>query len=249
MAKPSPENFTVVSSYSLSPNMRRVRLASQSIQNYPQDAEGGYIKLAFPKHNQDKPLLRTYTISNIDHTNSFLDVDFVIHADGGPASQWSEQAQAGDTIQIAGPGAGKPVDLSADWFLIAGDMTALPAIRANLKRLPADAKGYLILELISEEDKQALDLELSQLPQQLEVQWLINPNPGINKVLNQRIRSLTWLEGKPAIWLAGELDEVLESRKHLKAQPDILQGRMYVSSYWQHGMTEDRHKIEKQKRL
>lgn len=249
MAKPSPDTFIVVSNQLLSPNMRRVQLTGTAIQNYLQDAEGGYIKLIFPKPGQDKPLLRTYTISNLDHSNNTMDVDFVIHKDGGPASLWSEQAQPGDSINIAGPGAAKPVDLSADWFLIAGDMTALPAIRANLKRLPANAKGYLMLEIISEADKQALDIDLSELPEQLEVHWLINPNPGITKVLNQGVRSLPWLEGEPAIWLAGELDEVLEGRKHLKAQPNILKGRMYVSSYWQHGMTEDRHKVEKQKRL
>ena len=70
MAKPSPDTFTVVSNQLLSPNMRRVQLTGTAIQNYPQDAEGGYIKLIFPKPGQDKQLLRTYTISNLDHSNN-----------------------------------------------------------------------------------------------------------------------------------------------------------------------------------
>ncbi len=254
MAKPNPESFSVINKQLLSPNMLRIKLMGAAIQDYPQDGEGGYIKLVFPQLNKDKteqgkPLLRTYTISNLDHTANTMDVDFVVHADGGPASLWAEQSKNGDTINIAGPGAGKPVDINADWFLIAGDMTALPAIRANLKKLPSDAKGYLVLEVISESDKQALDIELSLLPKGLAVHWVLNSNPGNNKSLNDVIRSLQWLEGEPAIWLAGELNDVLEARKHLKEQPLILKGRMYVSSYWQHGMTEDRHKVEKQRRL
>lgn len=249
MARPSPKSFTVSANRTISPNMRRVTLHSETVSQFPDNAEGGYIKLMFPQPEQDKPLLRTYTICNLDRKNNSMDVDFVIHEDGGPASLWSEQAAPGDTINISGPGPGKPLDLTADWFLIAGDMTSLPAIRTNIRSLPKDSRGYLVLEIISEDDKQALDIELSELPPQLEIRWLVNLYSGIEKVLSKAVCSLDWLEGEPAIWIAAELDEVLKARSHLKTMPDIKSGRMYISSYWQHGMTEDRHKAEKQKRL
>ena len=37
---------------------------------------------------------------------------------------------------VSGPGPKKLVDMNADWFLIAGDMSALPAISVNLEKLP-----------------------------------------------------------------------------------------------------------------
>ncbi len=247
MAKPSPQPFTVTSTLQLSPNIRRVTLAGDAIQKYPDNAEGGYIKLVFPNAQGDKPLLRTYTIARFDKARSEMDIDFVVHESSGPASRFGEKAQAGDTINIAGPGPAKPLAPDADWFLIAGDMTAIPAIRANLKALPKDTRGYLILEVLTEADKDALDIPENLLPAQLEIKWLINPHPGTNKHFSDSIRTLKWQEGKPAIWIAGELNEVLRARTHLKIMPNIDKVRMYISSYWQHGMTEDRHKTEKQR--
>lgn len=249
MAKPSPKPFVVTANRQISKHMRRLTLSGSAIEQYPEDAEGGYVKLVFPGRDTDKPLLRTYTIANLNHAGNWMDLDFVIHEDGGPASLWAANATTGDTIDIGGPGPAKPLDLTADWILIAGDMTALPAIRANLRTLPEDARGYLILEITNEADKEALDIDLNQLPSRLEIQWLINSHPGIGTMFSDALLALEWLDGKPAIWVAGELNEVLKARAHLKTMPNITKGRMYISSYWQYGMTEDRHKVEKKRRL
>ncbi|WP_417222649.1 siderophore-interacting protein [Amphritea sp.] len=247
MAKPMPRPFTVTSTHLISPNMRRIRLSGEAIANYPDDAEGCYVKLVFPQDSESKPLLRTYTIRQIDYAAQWMDLDFVIHADGGPASCWADSAKAGDTLHIGGPGPAKRISLPADWFLLAGDMTALPAIDNNLKRLPEDARGYLLLEIITEADKQAIDIET--IPAGLEVIWILNPHPGDLKKFSDAICQLPWLEGQPSIWVAAELDEVLKARRHIKAQPAIETGSLYISSYWQHGMTEDRHKVAKRESL
>ena len=103
--------------------------------------------------------------------------------------------------------------------------------------------------MASEADKAALDIPVETLPAGLELIWLVNPHPGDEKVLSNAIQVLEWQEGEVAIWLAGELDEVLKARSFLRAMPGVTGKRMYISSYWQFGMTEDRHKAEKQKRL
>ena len=126
-------------------------------------------------------------------------------------------------------------------------MTSIPAIRTNLKTLPEHARGYLILEIICEADKAALDLP--GIPADIDVIWLINPHSGNQKVLSDAIIRLAWLEGRPAIWAAGELSEVIKARSHLKTKSSIEKGNMYISSYWQQGMTEDKHKIAKKEKL
>lgn len=247
MAKPTPIQFTVTTTRLISPNMRRITLSGAGIAEYPEHAAGSYVKLVFTQTNQPKPSLRTYTISHIDYDNQCMDLDFVIHADGGPASVWADKAKPGDIINIGGPGPGKKIALSADWYLLAGDMTAMPAIRNNLKLLADDARGYLVLEIISQEDKAALDI--AKIPQGLEVIWVINPQPGEMKKFSDAILELPWIAGQPSVWIAAELEEVLKARSHIKTQPPIEKGNMYISSYWQHGMTEDRHKVIKKEKL
>lgn len=73
------------------------------------------------------------------------------------------QAKAGDSISIFGPGPATFVNLEADWFLLAADMTALPALTTNLQRLPSDARGYVVVEILSDEDRQ-VDLNVPSTP-------------------------------------------------------------------------------------
>jgi len=249
MSNLNAKPFTVLASQLLSPHMRRLTLQGEAIADYPADAEGGYVKLVFPVAGQAKPQLRTYTIAQIDHGCCTMEIDFVRHEDAGPAASWAEQAREGDRIEIAGPGPAKPVNPDHDWVLIAGDMTAFPAIRSNLRRLPAETRGYLLLEVATEEDQAALDLPLASLPAGLELIWLVNAHPGEGKMLSDAIQALEWLPGDAAIWLAGELEEVITARSYLKTLPGVAGERRYISSYWKCGLSEERHKVEKQQRL
>lgn len=249
MAKPTPYSLKVEDCRDLSPNMRRITLSGSSLATFPKGQDGAYVKLIFPNPEQEKPLLRTYTVKECDPEQQRMEIDFVIHADGGPASTWAINATVGDRLNIVGPGPKKVVDPTADWFLIAGDMAALPAIRTNLRHLPNDAKGHLVLEVMTEADKEALDMPLNQIPPQLQLHWLINSHLGNNKMFSQYMAGLEWFEGSPSIWIAGELKEVLTTRTYLKQRATKKARSRYISSYWQFGMSEERHKKEKSRLL
>ena len=76
----------------------------------------------------------------------------------------------------------------------------LPAISVNLERLPQNAKGHVVLEIISEADKIPL-----QVPEGMQVHWVINPEPEAeNSVLEDTVMALPWLDGQVAVWVAGE---------------------------------------------
>jgi len=237
--RPPPRTFTVLDKTELTPHMLRITLGGEAMADFPADQASAYVKLRFSQAHSDRPLLRTYTI-RAQRADS-VDIDFVRHGDGGPASRWAEDVQLGDTIEIGGPGPKKLVDADADWVLLIGDMTALPAISANLEILPADTRGAAIIEVASDDDIQPL-----AAPENLSLRWVVNPYPGENSdALVDAVRALDWLEGRPAVWCACELQTMQRLRGYLKDDCHVAGEDLYISSYWQYGENEERHKQAK----
>ncbi|MCW2294753.1 NADPH-dependent ferric siderophore reductase [Pseudomonas sp. BIGb0408] len=239
MPRPAPRTLRVISSTSVTPHMLRITLGGDEIDSFPADQESAYIKLIFPAPGSDGTLMRTYTVRH-QRAEQF-DVDFVLHDDAGPASQWAKDASPGDSITVGGPGPKKLVDNSADWFLMIGDMTALPALSVNLEQLPTDARGHAIIEVIDERDIQPL-----QHPAGVELHWLINPHPGEDsQLLVNRVRELAWLPGRPSIWAACEFSGMRALRQHFREERQVDRKNLYISSYWKLGSSEDQHKLAK----
>ena len=239
MNRPPPRTFTVLDKVTISPNMVRITLGGAGMDTFPEAQASAYIKLLFPRDGGQRPAVRTFTVR--DQRADAIDVDFALHGDGGPAAEWARAVEPGATIEIAGPGPTKLVDPSADWFLFAGDMAALPAISANLERLPADARGYALLEVVSPDDERALEG-----PEGIEVRWLPNPQPGIETDgLADAVRALEWPEGRPAIWVACELTSMRKVRQHLEEERRVDPDDLYISSYWKRGLDEEHHKLAK----
>lgn len=235
MSRLEPRELIVIRKTLLTAHMLRITLGGQNIHTLPDNQAGAYVKLIFPR-NALKPLVRTYTIRC--HRVDEIDIDFVLHHDGGPASSWAEQANVGDTILIGGLGPKRDIESSSDWHIFVGDMTALPAISVNLENLPEDAKGYAILEAISEEDIQPL-----QHPKNIEIKWTINPHPGENsKALLSQVQALSWPQGSVSIWAACEFSSMKLLRDFFKNGKQVGKDNLYISSYWKLGVNEDQHK-------
>lgn len=241
MAKPAPRILNVICTKYITPHMCRVTLGGAGLIDFPTDQESAYIKLIFPQGHGTRPLMRTYTISG--QREGEIDIDFALHDAEGPASMWARNAQVGEQILVGGPGPKKLINNEADWFLLVGDMTALPAISVNLGQLPADACGYAVLEVTSEADKQLL-----KKPDNVDIHWVINSHPNTeSSPLLERVKTLTWLAGQPAVWAACEFHSMRALRHHFKTYFSIPKTHLYISSYWKVDSTEDQHKVEKQK--
>ncbi|WP_145557240.1 siderophore-interacting protein [Yersinia aldovae] len=102
--------------------------------------------MAIPK--QQRPLMRTYTLRALRTEHNEMDVEFVLHGDGGPASAWATHAKPGDAIQVVAPNAAyKPDSGGYEWAaptqmrqaLLIADETALPAAVAILEQLALQA--------------------------------------------------------------------------------------------------------------
>lgn len=228
----------------LTKNMRRIILQGSDLEHFPHNQESGHVKLVLPKEDpsQIKPLLRSYTVRAFDPAQQSLTLDFVDHGDTGPASCWANHCLPGDKITIRGPGVKKLVNLDADWFFLAADMSALPALSVNLETLPEDAVGYAFIEVLSSDDIQKL-----RHPENLQVHWIINPDLSCaNQPLVERIMSTPWPKGTPYPWFAGEFTAMKSIRRFFRDTHQIDKRAMYISSYWKIGDTDEGMKRAKQ---
>lgn len=98
--------------------------------------------LALPK--AQRPAMRTYTLRALRPAELEVDVEFVLHGDGGPASRWAAHATPGETLQLVAPNAASPEDSGGyEWLdsdsvrqaLLIADETALPAAMGILELL------------------------------------------------------------------------------------------------------------------
>jgi len=239
MARPEPRELDVIGKRRVTPNMLRVTLGGAGLAGFPEDQTSAYIKLRLPDAASGRDVVRTYTVRT--HHAETIDVDFALHEECGPATSWAMNAKAGDTVMVGGPGPRKLVHDNADWYLLVGDMTALPAISSNLELLPDTARGTAVIEVIDQADIQDL-----KKPPHLAIEWVINPRPGHDSdLLVERVRSLPWRDGNPSVWAACEFSSMRRLREYFRGERGVDSSNLYISSYWKAGSNEDNHKIAK----
>lgn len=172
-------------------------------------------------------LMRTYTARRWDPIAGELDVDFVVHG-VGPATSWAQRVQPGERIQIAGPkmSAGHP---DADWALIAGDETALPAIARWLESWPEGARGQVFIEVADDSERQDLTV-----PDGVELTWLSRGGkaPGTTTLLYDAVTTAPWWDGVPFAWVAGEALTLAPIRRWLRGERGLTKQQIDVTGYW-----------------
>lgn len=248
----SRRNFvlTVTETQQISPNFQRITLQGDEIAHFGKESEGGYIKLLFTPQGgtdigslgeEERPLMRTYTIREFDPASNQIVVDFVRHITTdlscGFAARWAESVQVGDTISIAGPGKSQSLNQDADWVFLAADMTAIPALSVTLSQLNSDARGYAVVELASIADKPEL-----QAPAGIEFIWACSDQ---GETLADTVQAQTWLSGQCSVWCACEFESMRTLRQYFRNEKEIDREHIYISSYWKNGVSEDGRKVLK----
>ena len=141
----------VMSTQQLTPSLVRVVLGGDGLRDFAMPATtDAYVNLAFPPadapyaapfdpaevreaHPRELwPARRRYTVRSWDPSARELTLDFVVHGDVGVAGAWASSARPGDLLVLEGPSGGYHPDPEADWHLMVGDESALPAIAASL---------------------------------------------------------------------------------------------------------------------
>ncbi|MFI0731183.1 siderophore-interacting protein [Streptomyces sp. NPDC021225] len=205
----------------------------------------------------ERPWMRSYTIRAHHAHSRTLDIDFVLHGAGdghgdggghgvggghsgvGPATSWALTAGPGDTLGMFGPSAAfaRPVPLGeADWTLLAGDESALPAIGTLIEALPEGARAVAYIEVADAAEEQRFTTA-----GEVEVHWLHRngrPTGGGGSLLDA-VRSAAFPPGSVFAWLAGEAGAVRSLRRHLVGERGIDRRSIDFTGYWRLKLTQD----------
>ena len=171
-----PKITTVLETEHLSPHLVRVVVGGEDLDGFGVgEFTDHYVKLHIPPPGAEYdapfdtdevkerypreqwPRVRTYTVREWDPEQGRLTIDFVVHGDEGVAGPWAAGAKPGDVLQLMGPGGGYAPSPDAAWHLMVGDLAAVPAIAASLRRVPAGAPVHVIIEVPGPEDEIALE--------------------------------------------------------------------------------------------
>ncbi|MFJ4486336.1 siderophore-interacting protein [Streptomyces longwoodensis] len=247
----TPHSAQVVRTERLTPHMQRVVLGGDGLAEftagsctdhyvkllfgaegvtYPEPFDLERIRAEFPR--EQWPVTRTYTVRAWDPEHRELTLDFVVHGDEGLAGPWAARVQPGETVRFMGPGGAYAPGPEADWHLLAGDESALPAIAAALESLPRGASVRAFIEVSGPEEEQKIDSDA-------EVVWLHRGDRPIGERLVEAVRALDFPEGRVHAFVHGEAGCVKELRRLLRVERQIPREDLSISGYWRLGHNED----------
>ncbi|UZJ32191.1 siderophore-interacting protein [Streptomyces endophytica] len=200
--------------------------------DYPEPFDMAQIRAEFPRDRW--PRTRTYTVRAWDAESRELTVDFVVHGDEGLAGPWAAAARPGDEIFLLGPGGAYAPDPAADWHLLAGDESALPAIAASLARIPDGTPVHAFIEVAGPEERQELTV-----PAGARITWLHRGDAPVGRQLVAAVRDLAFPAGRVQAFVHGEAGFVKELRRLLRVERQVPREDLSISGYWRSGHDED----------
>jgi NADPH-dependent ferric siderophore reductase len=236
----------------ITPMMLRMTLTGDQLEGFTSPGYADHIKIFFPPAGSDpivpvlgpdglafpldkpRPEMRDYTPRAFHAASNTLDVDFVLHGDG-PASSWAAQAQVGQKIVIGGPRGSMIIPDAFDWYLLAGDETALPAIGRRLEELPATARAIAVIEVASEDEEQVLKTDA-----EAEIIWVHRngAEAGNNDLLLRKIEQLDLSNGDCYAFIAAESSISKAVRDHLVGQRGFNGEWVKAAGYWLRGVAD-----------
>jgi NADPH-dependent ferric siderophore reductase len=199
---------------------------------YPEPWDMEQIRADFPRDQW--PRNRAYTVRSWDPAHRELSVDFVVHGDEGIGGPWAARVQPGEHVYFLGPGGGYAPDPEADWHLLAGDESALPAIAAAMERIPAGATVHAFVEVDGEQDEVKIITPDGDGPV-----WLHRGGRPVGEALVEAVTSLEFPAGTPHVFVHGEAGFVRDLRRFLRLERGIPRERLSVSGYWRAGQTDE----------
>ncbi|WP_406150516.1 siderophore-interacting protein [Streptomyces sp. NBC_01012] len=250
---PKAQGAQVLRTEQITPHMVRVILGGDGLADFTLgEYTDHYVKLCFAPEGADYshpfdmaaireeyprelwPTTRTYTVRSWDPDTRELAIDFVVHGDEGLAGPWAARAQRGDQVTFLGPGGGYVPEASADWHLLVGDESALPAIAASLEQLPAGATAHVFVEVPDASEEQKL-----ASPDGVSVTWLHRGDAPVGEGLVTAVTGLEFPEGQVQAFVHGEAGFVKEIRRHLRLERGIPLQQLSISGYWRLGKDDD----------
>jgi NADPH-dependent ferric siderophore reductase len=177
---------------------------------------------------------RDYTPRRFDAEARRLELDFVRHP-GGLASEWAERAEPGDRVHVAGPRGTTVLPPGIDWYFLAGDETALPAIARRIEELPAGTPVTAVVSVPSAQEEQTFEHATD-----LDITWVHRDTADPDAFMDA-VKAAPWRDGQVYAWAAGESGMLRPLRRWLKDDRQVDKGYTDIAGYWRAGRTQDQH--------
>lgn len=200
--------------------------------SYPEPFDVAAIRETRPR--EEWPVTRTYTVRRWLPDVPELWVDFVVHGDEGLAGPWAMRAKPGDPVRFMGPGGGYAPNPDADWHLLVGDESALPAIAVALEGMPAGATVKAFLEVEDPVEEQKLETQADA-----EIIWLHRAGRPVGEALVEAVRAMEFPPGEVHAFVHGEATFVKDLRGLLRVERGLPMAQLSISGYWRRGLNED----------
>lgn len=204
---------------------------------YPEPFDLAQVRAELPRDQW--PALRTYTLREVRPEAGEVVIDFVYHGDVGLAGPWAVSATPGSELLVLGPGGAYSPDPTADWHLLVGDETALPAIAAALTRIPPGAPTYVFVEIADAVDRQ----DLTCLGE-LRLRWLHRVGQAEDALVNE-VRGFDFPTGRVHAFVHGEAGAVKKLRRHLLHERGLSRDQLSISGYWRRGFDDESYRATK----
>lgn len=265
MAGRPVHTFEVVRREEVTSHMVRVVLGGSGFDTFkPSEFTDSYVKLVFVADDVDvarlpnpltldsfadlpaakQPVIRTLTVRHVDPVAREIAIDILVHGEHGTAGPWAAAVEPGQPAYLMGPAGAYSPDPAADWHLLAGDETALPAISVALEALPPNAIGQAFIEIAGPENEIPLTA-----PDGVGINWIYRggradliseDRAGDHAPLIEAVKSAPWLPGQVHVFVHGEAQAVMHNiRRYIRKDREVDAKWASISGYWRRGRTEE----------
>lgn len=231
--------LTVTNTQSITPRVRRITFSTTDMARFEkQDAIHLRIMVNFDDFLTQRksqgpdpdvvPVWRRYTVRAVDPSSNHVMIDFFLHDTDGPGVNWAKSAQPGDKVGISSlSGCGfKP----ADWYLIAGDETSLPAIGRLVEDLPTHAEATAIIIVSNPDEGQQL-----KSPANLDIKWIYRDCcDDIQAKFLTAIQRVAYPsdDRKKLIWAGCDVQTARKIRQYVRDKHGFSKEEQAVFGYW-----------------
>lgn len=221
---------TVTKVQTVSDSLLRITLSGECLQELPTYGPTGWAKIFVPTDGGAAEAGRAYTLRHLRAQSREVDIYIVLH-EAGPFTTWARTAKVGAQVSFAGPRGGFTVNPKSQWLLLAGDLSALPAIASILEVAPASISVHVLLSVHDESD-------MALVPPSMrgKCRWTTQ---GDEELLRM-VKDIALPETSGEIWGAGEAVFVRNLRRHLLLERGFDKSCVHCTGYWKQGSQDHR---------
>ncbi|MET0295876.1 MAG: siderophore-interacting protein [Microbacterium sp.] len=226
----------------ITPQYVRVRLEGGDLLGFASPGADDHIRVFFPggevssiEELREAPS-REYTPLEWNAATGWLDLEFAVHGDDGIAAPWAASAPIGSPAGIGGPRGSTVLTGRPDSWFLAGDETAIPAIRRYASGMDAAATGRILIEVPGADGEVPLDV-----PSGIDLTYAHRGAAPAGSVLGERIGRIgsdQRPDGSVFGFIAAEQAIVKPGRALLRHRWGLAADHVIVKGYWKRGEAE-----------